>query len=161
MTDELKIIWTDAFVPVVVWRTEETHKKPQSWWPVSRSRFERSICRRKSSVLHSVIRVYRSFVFWYSGGWGPNSVHSALRPPIGLLCQPRVIMMMEKLVEWWLAGETEVLGENLPQCRFVHHKPHMPARKRTRAAAVGSQRLTAWAMAQPSPLCFNILVDSS
>jgi hypothetical protein len=42
----------------------------------------------------------------------------------GLLCQPRVIMMMEKSVEW-LAGETEVLGENLPQCRFVHHKPHM------------------------------------
>jgi hypothetical protein len=41
----------------------------------------------------------------------------------GLLCQPRVIMM-EKSVEW-LAGETEVLGENLPQCRFVHHKPHM------------------------------------
>jgi hypothetical protein len=32
---------------------------------------------------------------------------------------------------------------NLPQCRFVHHKPHMPARTRTRAAAVGSQRLTA------------------
>jgi hypothetical protein len=26
---------------------------------------------------------------------------------------------MEKSVEW-LAGETEVLGENLPQCRFVH-----------------------------------------
>jgi hypothetical protein len=33
-------------------------------------------------------------------------------------------MMMEKLVEL-LAGETEVLGENLPQCRFVHYKPHM------------------------------------
>jgi hypothetical protein len=32
--------------------------------------------------------------------------------------------MMEKLVER-LAGETEVLGENLPQSRFVHHKPHM------------------------------------
>jgi hypothetical protein len=40
-----------------------------------------------------------------------NWVHSALRPLIGLLCQPRVIMIVEKLVEQ-LAGETE--GENLP-----------------------------------------------
>jgi hypothetical protein len=29
--------------------------------------------------------------------------------------------MMAKLVEL-LAGETEVLGKNLPQCCFVHHK---------------------------------------
>jgi hypothetical protein len=36
-----------------------------------------------------------------------------------------VIMMMEKLVEWRLAGETEVLGENLPQRHFVHHKSHL------------------------------------
>jgi hypothetical protein len=42
----------------------------------------------------------------------------------GLLFQPQVIMMMEKLVEWF-AGETEVLVENLPQCCFVHHKHHM------------------------------------
>jgi hypothetical protein len=32
--------------------------------------------------------------------------------------------MMEKLVELF-PWETEVLGENLPQCRFVHHKSHM------------------------------------
>jgi hypothetical protein len=32
--------------------------------------------------------------------------------------------MMLKFAEW-LAGETEVLGENLPQYRFVHDKPHM------------------------------------
>jgi hypothetical protein len=39
--------------------------------------------------------------------------------------------------EMWLAGETEILGVNLPRRHFV------------RAAAVGSQRLTASAMARP------------
>jgi hypothetical protein len=38
----------------------------------------------------------------------------------GLLCQPRVIvkMMMEKKMECRFAGETEALGENLPQRHF-------------------------------------------
>jgi hypothetical protein len=51
-------------------------------------------------------------------------VHSARRPPTGLLYLPRVIMRMN-LVEWWLAGETEEVGENLLQYHFVHHKYHM------------------------------------
>jgi hypothetical protein len=36
-----------------------------------------------------------------------------------------IIMIVEQLVECELAGETETLGEKLPQCYFVHHKSHM------------------------------------
>jgi hypothetical protein len=34
-------------------------------------------------------------------------------------------VIVEQLVEWQLAGEAEVLGENLPQRHFSHHKSHM------------------------------------
>jgi hypothetical protein len=55
---------------------------------------------------------------------------------------------MEQLVEWELAGETEVFGKNLPKCHFVHHKSYMTWHP-TRAAAVWSRRLIAWAMTRP------------
>jgi hypothetical protein len=45
------------------------------------------------------------------------------------LCQPRVIvkMIVEKQMECRLAGETEVLGENLPQRHFrPSHNPTLP-----------------------------------
>jgi hypothetical protein len=35
------------------------------------------------------------------------------------------MVSVEQSVEWELAGGTEVLGENLPQCHFIHHKSHM------------------------------------
>jgi hypothetical protein len=36
-----------------------------------------------------------------------------------------MMAIVEQLVEWRLAGETEVFGENLPQGHFVDHKSHM------------------------------------
>jgi hypothetical protein len=36
-----------------------------------------------------------------------------------------MMMNVEQSVEWELAAETEVLGENLPQHQFFRHKSHM------------------------------------
>jgi hypothetical protein len=36
-----------------------------------------------------------------------------------------MMMTVKQSVECELAGETEVLGENLPQCQFFHYKSHM------------------------------------
>jgi hypothetical protein len=54
-----------------------------------------------------------------------------------------------------MAGETEVLGENLPLC-----PPQIPLGQ-TRTAAVGSQRLTASAMARPMTILLQWLHKTS
>jgi hypothetical protein len=72
---------------------------------------------------------YVAVTFFFSleiGRWSPYWVHAALRPLLALLYLSRVIVRMEKSVEWELAGETEVLGENLYRRHFVHNKSHLP-----------------------------------
>jgi hypothetical protein len=69
-------------------------------------------------------------------------------------------MGMENLVELWLAGETKVLGENLPNCHFTYIKSHTTWRARTPAIAMGSQRLTASAMAYDRATNCNISAAS-
>jgi hypothetical protein len=55
-----------------------------------------------------------------------------------------MMVIVEQLVELRLARETEVLGENLPPVPLRPPQiPHDLTRARTRAAAVGSRRLTA------------------
>jgi hypothetical protein len=98
----------------------------------------------------ALVTVFFIFLFEY---WRVESTLGPLGTAAtpGLLYLPRVIVRMEKLTEWTvLAGETEVLRENLPRRHFVHHKSQLPHPGRTRVAAVGSQRLTSSAMARPS-----------
>jgi hypothetical protein len=48
-----------------------------------------------------------------------------------------------------LAEETEVFGENLPQCRSAHHKPHMlPGREHPNSFLLNQLRLSS----QETPL---------
>jgi hypothetical protein len=85
------------------------------------------------------------FNYWWGGTKSQSTAVTS-----GLLIKStddRWGWFLEQLVEWRLAGETEVLGENLPHRHFVHHK--IPHGLEPRTAVVGSQRLTAWAMARP------------
>jgi hypothetical protein len=105
---------------------------------------------RWNSVLVAYTKIFpKNFYYYYLVC---EAIGTAATP--GLLCQPRVIvkMIVEKQMECRLAGKTEVLGEKTcPSATFVHHKiPHDQTRVRTPAAAVGSRRLTAWAIARPS-----------
>jgi hypothetical protein len=59
-----------------------------------------------------------------------------------------VINESEIVGEMKLTGQTEILGEKLPQCHFLHYKTHMTTWYRTRAAEMGSRRLTASAKAR-------------
>jgi hypothetical protein len=59
-------------------------------------------------------------------------------------------MIMEKLVEWRLAGETEVLGENPPQLHFVHHKSHL-----TRPGIESGAPW--WEASDSAPVCIMII----
>jgi hypothetical protein len=60
-----------------------------------------------------------------------------------------MMMIVVQSVECKLAGETKVLGKNMPQCHFVHNKSHDLTRAQTQSAMVGSQQITARAMAWP------------
>jgi hypothetical protein len=79
-----------------------------------------------SFQLQNPIRVS---VFFFSFSWDGVRLSPLGTSATVLLYQPRMIgwciMSVEQSVEWELAGETDVLELNIPQCQFVHHKSHM------------------------------------
>jgi hypothetical protein len=76
----------------------------------------RKFCSWSQGLLASVFFLFRLWDYWHCGHSWP-------------LCQPRVIVktIVEKQMECRLAGESEVLGENLPQRHFCpSQKPTWP-----------------------------------
>jgi hypothetical protein len=92
---------------------------------------------------------------------GPAADTTDAPQPWGFLCNPMMKMKMMMIifcpfpsngapVELNWQGKTEELWEKpvpVPLC--LQQIPHGLTRDRTRASAVGSRRLTAWAMARP------------
>jgi hypothetical protein len=100
----------------VIWDMEECipidryHHFGGMWWCHIRCR---KVCKWDQ---HHHLKHSELFFFFFNLDY--ETIGTAATP--GLLCQPRVItkMIVESMMEWRLAGETEVLGENLPQRHF-------------------------------------------
>jgi hypothetical protein len=60
---------------------------------------EVSCCNQGVAMFHFCLNFFLICIVGGGGGVDANWGHTAMRPQMGLLCQPRVIMMMEKLVE--------------------------------------------------------------
>jgi hypothetical protein len=95
-------------------------------------------------------------VFFFLMGW--DWVHLALRPLVGLLYRPRMIDDDCGAIGGMRVGRGNRSTRRKPASVPIYPPqiPHDLTRARTRAAAVGNRRLTAWAMARPS-LYVNII----
>jgi hypothetical protein len=97
-----------------------------------------------------------TYLFFYYYYLVCEAIGTAATP--GLLCQPWVIGKWLWTRRWnvdW-QGKPKFSEKTCPSATFVHHKiPHYQTRISTRAAAVGSRWLTAWAMARPYLLTYG------
>jgi hypothetical protein len=88
-----------------------------------------------------------SFLYW---GWNPYWLHSALRLLLAYCTCPGWLWGWRS---WWnerfWQGKPKYSEKTCPDATLSTTNPTCQTRARTRAAAVGSQRLTASAMAQP------------
>jgi hypothetical protein len=83
---------------------------PASQWPKTVHTLDSSDTVTGGVSNHLMIIIHAKIFLFYShsGGWSPAG---STRQGGHWLALPRVIMMMENLMEWRLAGETEAVGE--------------------------------------------------
>jgi hypothetical protein len=100
-------------------------------------------------------KVWRKNRVSFSHGGGvqsrsPYCVHSARRPLLAYCTCPGWLWWWWRI--WWnedWQGKPKYSEKTCPSATLSATDPTYQSRARTRAAAVGSQRLTAWAMARP------------
>jgi hypothetical protein len=96
------------------------------------------------SLVHLLLALQNGIFFSHSGGWSPYWVHSARRPLQAYCTCPRWLWWWRI---WWnedWQGKPKYLDKTCPSATLSTTNPTCQTRARTRAAAVGSQRLTAY-----------------
>jgi hypothetical protein len=98
-----------------------------------------------------LVRITEEFLFCFNiGGWSPYWVYSALRPLMAYCTCPG---WWWELRSWWNErfwhGKPKYSDRICPDATLSTTNPTCQTRARTRAPAVGSQRLTASAVARP------------
>jgi hypothetical protein len=99
---------------------------------------------RQTSLLTDVFLILLIGIVGMEFSW----FHSALRPPMAYCASPEWLWWWRN---WWndWQGNRSIRRKPAPVPLYPPQTPHA-SRTRTRAAAVGSQRLTAWATARPN-----------
>jgi hypothetical protein len=113
----------------MIWRTKYTTRKTVFWYKFGLNNYNYNAnCTLKNGIISEQKEkkncggeITRNYVTWKAIRFFYlvcEAIGTAATS--GLLCQPQVIvkMIVEKKMECRLAGETKVLGENLPQRQF-------------------------------------------
>jgi hypothetical protein len=104
-------------------------------------------------VLHYLLtlpQVYLFFLIGIVGGWSPTGSTRHVGHQLAYCTCPGWLRWWRN---WWnenWQGKPRYSEKTCPSANLSTTNPTWPDRARTRAAAVGSQRLTAWAMERPT-----------